>query len=249
MWKIYLGIGGVSLCLIAMHVVCEPSSWRLHLSAIGDSGICAVIVAYIIDRWQKRERDRRASSFLDPYRKEIIFVLERILWLDEHLEDDKFDWNLAELDYWRVEFIEKMGDGLFGRELGGSEAMKWLAEVQNKYMLDSLTKKSEEVRCRVNRLFKIVAVGSPKLLMLRNDLARNKMILESEGIFPREKSESLVEKLEFIHKNMVNENGQCKNYGVIITVAIEALKLLGDNPIERVGLTPCLFSDICTELL
>lgn len=244
--RIYLIIGIISLLLIGVHICVKPDSWVSNISAIGDSGICAIIIAYIIDGWQKRERDKKVVSLLSPYTNELVCVLERILWLDQHLEDDDFDWSLKPIEYWRLEFTLKVGDKVFLEPINGSKVSEYIKGVIAKYNDDSIQKMPRRVRNRVNKLFKIVAAGSPKLLALQNELLHNRIMLCNGGILTVSKCNQIQEELQLIYKSMLNERGVVKNYGVIVNSIISTLDALGNNPIPKHGITPCLYSPECS---
>lgn len=244
--RIYLIIGIISLLLIGVHICVKPDSWVSNISAIGDSGICAIIIAYIIDGWQKRERDKKVVSLLSPYTNELVCVLERILWLDRYLEDDHFDWSLKPIEYWRLDFTLKVGDKVFLEQIKGSDTGKLLKEIVAKYNYDSIQKMPRKVRNRVEKMFKIVAAGSPKLVALQNELMHNRMLLCNDGILTVSKCNYIRNELGLIYKSMLNENGAVKNYGVIVNSIISTLDALGNNPIPKHGITPCLYSPECS---
>lgn len=243
---IYFIIGFISLLLIGLHIYLDPKSWLSNLSAIGDSGICAIIIAFIIDGWQKREKDKKHNSILAPYARELVCVLERIVWLDRHLEDDDFDWSMKPIEYWRLDFTLKLGDKVFSEPINGSYASKFLKEVISKYNYNSIQRMPRKVRNRVDKLFKIVAAGSPKLVTLRNELIHNRLMLCNDGILSISKCNYIQEEIDLIYKGMLNEEGTVKNYGAIVNSIISTLAALGDNSITKHGITPSLYSLECS---
>ena len=73
------------------------------LSGIGCSGIAAAVMAIFLERANaKRECERTAmakSLYFKQLYDQLIMMIERILWLDERLKDDNFNWNLPDQTY------------------------------------------------------------------------------------------------------------------------------------------------------
>lgn len=101
--KMYVITIIVSIILMIPYGLDNSCGWFNLLSGIGCSGVAAALMSIFLDRInEKREQERKdrfISGYFYPLYHELSLFLGRLLWINEHINDDEIICDLP-LDYY-----------------------------------------------------------------------------------------------------------------------------------------------------
>ena len=195
------------------------------LSSVGCSGFAAGIMAIFLENAESiREKKRITKArqiYFDEMNNQLTMTIERILWFDERLQEDNFNWSLNPSEYSSLRY------GLFShsiskeRRVSFQEAEKMLLQMGNKYNLENIRGLSEEQRLKVQKMFQIVATGCSYLLREMSSIIDNKLRLDTEKYISIKESEELSFNISLAAGIMLKTD---KNYDVAIKSLLAAAK-------------------------
>lgn len=204
------------------------------LSGIGCSGIAAAVMAIFLERANaKRERERTAkakSLYFKQLYDQLIMMIERILWFDERLKDDNFNWNLPDQTYSTMSYMVEASRLYKEYSLAYDDAVDKLRSIGEKYNLDNIKRFSEEGVNKVNRLFQIVAASSSYLLNEANAIKNNKLTLDIIDYMSLDENKGIMFDISLFITLMGKPN---KNYQAAVNALIsvtERIREIGQYP-------------------
>lgn len=220
--KIYILTIIISLVLIAPSLFCT-SSVTVVLSGIGCSGIAAAIMAIFIEisnsKREHEKADKAKALYFRQLYNQLIITVERILWFNERLVDDSFNWNLKDNVYFSMDYMAAMRTHYLTSSLSYDEAIERLRGIGERYSLENIKMLDTDEVHKVNRLFQIVAAGASYLLIEANAINNNKLILEIEDYLSIEENKKIMLDISLAFGLMPKTD---KNYKVVIDSLIGA---------------------------
>lgn len=224
--RIYVITIIISVLFLVPALICECPVFDT-LSSIGCSGIAAAVMAIFLERANaKRECERTAmakSLYFKQLYDQLIMMIERILWLDERLKDDNFNWNLPDQTYSTMSYMVEASRLYKEYSLAYDDAVDKLRSIGEKYNLDNIKRFSEEGVNKVNRLFQIVAAGSMYLLNEAKAVKDNKLLLNAENYLSMEENKDIMFEISLSVGLMAKKN---KNYQVAINSLVKVVEKL-----------------------
>ncbi len=207
-----------SLSLIFPYVICNCTVTTI-LSSIGSSGVAAAIVAlYISNKEEKKSNQKLVTArrkYFSKIYKELVFLVQRILWYSERLDDNDFNWNLQISDYLSIQYMCQASTQYPSiKTISNKEAIEILKSIGNKYSFENITKYSESEQFKINKMFNIIAASSIYLLSCANDLKENELTLDKEDYISLENNNIIV---NYIALSISIMNRNVGNYYVAIS--------------------------------
>lgn len=211
------------------------------LSGIGCSGLAAGIMAIFLEL-SEVEREQRSlakarQTYFNEMNSQLIMVIERLLWFNDRLNNEDFNWNLDLAEYSSLRYMIFSQTISQGRVVSFHEAESMLTEIGQKYNLENIKALSDEQRRKVQRMFLIVASSSVHLLREVNTAVNNKLLLNAEEYITIDE----IKKIYFdisLAIGIMQKND--KNYEVAIKSLLNATKKIreiGDyNDSVHIGL-------------
>lgn len=230
--KIYIITIIISTFMIIPSLFLEITPLINMLSSVGCSGLAAAIMAIFLERANEQRELRKSQAAKSLYFKKIydqlIITIEKLLWFNDRLSDESFDWELQDSIYSSMNYMVAMNPQYKERKLSYDDAIIELSKMGEQYNLDNIKLLNEKDRHNVNRMFSIVAAGSIYLIMEANAIKDNKLILAVEDYMDIKENEQLMLDISFSIGLMKNND---KNYYVAIDSLIKAT-----NKLREVGL-------------
>jgi hypothetical protein len=118
-------------------------------------------------------------------------IIEKILWFEGRLGDELFNWELDDATYSTMRYMLEASNMYPVETIKYSDALKRLRVISEKYNSENVQNLCESERQKVNRMFRIIAVGSTNLIAEINNINANKLILEVEEFFSVEENDKL----------------------------------------------------------
>lgn len=192
------------------------------LSSIGCSGIAAALMAIFldikIDNDTKRKIKKAKGTYFHKLYDELVFIMQRILWFEERMNDIDFNWDLPLEEYSSLRYMV-FSSKYPTEELIFSEAVKRLKICSDKYSLENLKLFSIKDREKINKMFSIISASGKFLIEYANNIKQNEIILDIENYLSLDKINSIYFNigisLEIMRKND-------KNYSLAIDLIINA---------------------------
>lgn len=79
------------------------------LSGVGCSGLAAAMMAIFLEigknNQEIQKRQKAKTLYFRRLNDQLTMIIERILWLNDRLDDEKFDWGLEESVYSSLEYM------------------------------------------------------------------------------------------------------------------------------------------------
>lgn len=203
------------------------------LVGVGCSGIAAALMSFALlirDNNAKKEqieRDRRI--FFQGIHSELKYILQKILWYDDRIDDDSFDWSLPDEQYATFRYMlfahEKYKDS---PKLSCDEAKSRLEVITKKYNLDAQRTFDKNMQKKTEKMFRIIYCNSLELSRSLLQLTENKLMLNQIGYISLEEVESLENNVNMAQYIMLHPQ---KNYGVavkLLLIAYEKILEIGN---------------------
>lgn len=204
------------------------------LSGIGCSGIAAAVMAIFLERANaKRERERTAkakSLYFKQLYDQLIMMIERILWFDERLKDDNFNWNLQDDVYSTFGYMAGISSRYQKTSLTYDDAINKLKDIGVKYNIDNIKTIAEPDKYKIKRLFQIVAASSSYLLNEANAIKNNKLTLDRIDYMSLDENKGITFDISLFITLMGKPN---KNYQAAVNALIsvtERIREIGQYP-------------------
>lgn len=225
--KIYIWTIVISLLLLIPACIWEFTPLTI-LSGVGCSGIAAAIMAIFLDSAaQKREEKRKTKAkaiYFRELKEQLKMMIERILWFEERLNDDDFDWSQKPESYSSFRYMIYVSQHYpSGEKISFEEAETRLAGSKDKYSLDQQSKMEPNQLERIQKMFFILAASGMTLLSEANSVKENRIELDAEGYLSLEEIESVHFKISLGISLMCKPN---KNYGAAVESLVLAYKTI-----------------------
>lgn len=216
----------ISLIMIIFSLLFTCSFTNV-LSGIGCSGFAAAIMAIFLERANDKRESEKITKAKALYFKrlydQLIIAIERIIWFNERLKDDSFEWEYSDDVYSTMNYMAAMSEKYPSYSLDYDEAIKKLKDIGERYSLDNIKLLDEKEAHKVNRLFQIVAAGSSYLLKEAKIINDNMLILDIEDYISIEENEKILNDISIAVGLMLKTD---KNYKVAIVSLISAIETL-----------------------
>ena len=222
--KVYIITIVISILIMIPSVFCSNSITTL-LSGIGCSGIAAAIMAIFLD-WtnDKREKQKTKSAkniYFKSINNQLNMLIERILWFDERMDDEDFNWDLPRSQYSSLRYMIFASQISKERTVSYEEAINLLKEIGKKYTLEKQDEMTPEELSKVQKMFLILADSCDFLISEANSIRDNKLALHNENYISLSDTDSLLFCLSLAIGIMFTPK---KNYDLAITEIITAAK-------------------------
>lgn len=186
--KMYVITIIVSIILMIPYGLDNSCGWFNLLSGIGCSGVAAALMSIFLDRInEKREQERKdrfINGYFYPLYNELSLFLGRLLWIDEHINDDEIICDLPLEYYYSKHFMIKYNPKSQScKRLDFQEAEAQIQSLEDKYSTLNMKDMPLEELDRIRRLFLILHSGSLNLVSEVEKLKNNAILLDSEGYF------------------------------------------------------------------
>ena len=227
--KIYLCVIIVSLLFMIPACFYDVGVLTV-LSGIGCSGFAASIMAiYLENATQKKEKDRHQkarTTYFKNLNSQIVMLIERILWIDECMNDSNFNWNHDPMFYSSINYLlsdDYNSKNQNSETISFDEAINRLIGIGRKYNLEQQAQMSNDNIDKVQKMFFILASSSSQLISEVRKVAENKLILSSEEYISLSDIDELCTDISLSVGLMGNPK---KNYEFAISKLIEAAKTI-----------------------
>ena len=225
--KIYIWTIVISLLLLIPACIWEFTPLTI-LSGVGCSGIAAAIMAIFLDSAAKKREDERKTNaraiYFRELKEQLKMMIERVLWFEERLNDDDFDWSQDPESYSSFRYMIYASQRYpSGEKISFEEAEARLNGLRDKYSIDRQAKMEPTQRERIQKMFLILAASGMTLLSEANSVKKNRIELNTEGYLSLEEIESVHFKISLGISLMCKPN---KNYGAAIESFVLAYKTI-----------------------
>ena len=185
--------------------------------------IAATIMAFFIDYTNLKRNLEFQKIYFEEINRKLSILIGRFLWFEEHLNDDKIDWEWDTIKFTKKEFSFYMNDHSQSYFLTFDEAKDKLKEIGNQYSSDSIKRNPDEY-LKVKKLFQIFAYESESLVFELKRFNRDILLLDVNGLMDYEEFSklkvSVLLAINFLHeKDDVN-----LHYGGPIKILIDAME-------------------------
>lgn len=193
------------------------------LSGIGCSGIAAAIMAIFLD-WSndKREKEKTQNAkrvYFSSINSQLNMLIERILWFDDRIDDESFNWGLQRSEYNSLKYMVSASKQITERSVSYEDAVSLLLTVGEKYAHDKLSDLSNEKLVKIQKMFFIIADSCTVLIANTQSIFENKLILDREHYISLEDTDQLRFSIVFAVDIM---SKALPNYKAAITSIISA---------------------------
>ena len=225
--KLYRITAGLSVLLMLPELAWD-CDFVTMLSSIGCSGIAASIMAIYIEinnsKWEKRKLEKAKKLYFRNINNQLSMFLGRILWLDERINDETFNWDLPPEEYSTLKFMiyasKKYPDkGIISFD----EAKERLETIGKKYDLESQKEIPKEKLIKVQKMFGIIAGSSGYLLNEAKEIKDNKLELDVNEYLSLDEIDLLMRNVS-LGISLMNQRG--KNYSVAIKLILQAAEII-----------------------
>lgn len=211
----------ISIMLIVPNFFCNKTIYSI-LSGVGCSGCAAALMAIFLDLKIDKENDKKIKRAKEAYFKktynELVYLIQRILWFEERINDVNFNWMLPIEKYLNLDFLI-FAEQYPREEITFNEAVNRLEKCEEKYSLDKMQLYTDDERQRIDKMFKIISASGENLILCMNMIKQNEIILSAENYLTLEKIDSITFNVILALVLMAKEN---KNYAVAISSIIQA---------------------------
>lgn len=186
--KMYVITIIVSIILMIPYGLDNSCGWFNLLSGIGCSGVAAALMSIFLDRInEKREQERKdrfISGYFYPLYHELSLFLGRLLWINEHINDDEIICDLPLDYYYSKHFMIKFNPNSQSCNcLEFQEAKAQIRSLEDKYSILKMKNMPLEKLDRIKRMFLILHYGSLNLVSEVEKIKNNAILLDSESYF------------------------------------------------------------------
>lgn len=224
--KIYIGSIIVSILLLIPACIWQSTILTV-LSGIGCSGIAAAIMAIFLDSAAlKKENERKSKAraiYFGELKDQLKMMIERILWLDERLNDD-FDWSKDPIVYSSFQYMIYASQQYPHEEkISFEEAEARLNTLKEKYSLDQQSKMPSDQLQKVQKMFLILSASGLTLLSEANSIKERRIELDAEEYLSLSEIDSMCFQISLGVSLMCKPN---KNYGAAVSSLVSAYKTI-----------------------
>lgn len=227
--RIYLITIVVSIGCILPYLLAKENidnTCLIVLSGIGCSGIAAALMAIFLDIKIDNDRKNKINNAKATYFKslynELSTILQRILWFENRLEEDDFDWTFPAETYSTLSYMVSVSN--YPTESITFEDMtKRLEECSQKYGFEKIKTFSPEKQVKIQKMFSIIATSSYYLQLYLKDIKQNKIMLSVEDYLSLDVINDLDREINMALTIMGKPN---KNYGLSITFLKNSLETI-----------------------
>ncbi len=224
--KIYIGSIVVSILLLIPACIWQSTILTV-LSGIGCSGIAAAIMAIFLDSAAlKKENERKSKAraiYFRELKDQLKMMIERILWLDERLNDD-FDWSKDPIVYSSFQYMIYASQQYPHEEkISFEEAEARLNTLKEKYSLEQQSKMPSDQLQKVQKMFLILSASGLTLLSEANSIKERRIELDAEEYLSLSEIDSMCFQISLGVSLMCKPN---KNYGAAVSSLVSAYKTI-----------------------
>ena len=224
--KIYIGSIVVSILLLIPACIWQSTILTV-LSGIGCSGIAAAIMAIFLDSAAlKKENERKSKAraiYFRELKDQLKMMIERILWLDERLNDD-FDWSKDPIVYSSFQYMIYASQQYPHEEkISFEEAETRLNTLKEKYSLEQQSKMPSDQLQKVQKMFLILSASGLTLLSEANSIKERRIELDAEEYLSLSEIDSMCFQISLGVSLMCKPN---KNYGAAVSSLVSAYKTI-----------------------
>lgn len=225
--KLYRITAGLSVLLMLPELAWD-CDFVTMLSSIGCSGIAASIMAIYIEinnsKREKKKLEQARKLYLRKINDQLSMLFGRILWFDERMSDDDFDWRLHPTEYCSLQFMAAASMEYPNKEkIPFEEAKTRLESIGQKYDLARQAKMSQEERIKVQKMFAIISWSSINLINAAKEIGENKLALDINEYLSLQEIDSLISNINN-GISFISQSG--KNYSTSVKMLLQAAEII-----------------------
>lgn len=198
----------VSLILVILPLFCEAGICSI-LSSIGCSALAAAVMALFLERAnavrEEKKKQLSRNIYLRQFNSQITMLIERVIWFDERMDDQAFNWNNEEGTYSTLQFMVWADSRYEERSISFEEAVAILEELERKYSKERMANCSPQEKERIQKLFSIVAVSSKAFVSTAIGIKDDKLILAVSDYLSIGDNESIQFDVQYIIGTMLKK--------------------------------------------
>ena len=176
----------------------KNASWATVIMSVGCSGIAAslmAIILYFFDLNNKKKQLKLYKKiYIIPIQEEILRLFQKILWLEDNIDNPEINWHLNLNEYLKLDFYMYTTKYESKKKYTIDETIKIMNDVSVKYELTHEKQYDEKTR----KAFQIVYGHSKFLGAFLLNLDNNKPLLDWVGVISLEKVETLLRQYSYL---------------------------------------------------
>ena len=176
----------ISLLFVILPLFCEKekSSILSVFSGIGCSAMAAAVMALFLERADtvraKKKKQLARHIFFRQFNDQISMLIERVIWFDERINDQSFNWNRRVEEYSSFGYMVKADHQYKERDISFEEAVEMLKQLSKKYGKEEMLSCSDQEKMIIQRMFSIIAVSSQAFFTVAKGIKKDRLILAVE---------------------------------------------------------------------
>lgn len=230
----------VSLLLVVLPLFCEADVCSI-LSSIGCSALAAAVMALFLERAEAiREIKKKQLSrniYFRQFNSQITMLIERVIWFDERMDDQTFNWNYEEGKYSTLQYMVWADSKYEERNMPFAEAVAILERLERKYSKEQMMNCSPQEKDKIRKLFSIISVSSKAFVTSAIGIKDDKLILAVSDYLSISDNESIQFEVQLIMGTMLKKLDAYNNAISSLIRLAKKVREIGqfDNEI-RIGL-------------
>ena len=209
-------------------------------SSIGCSGFAAAVMALFIELESKKKEKVRLEKVRSVYFRELnnqlTMIIERLLWLEQRLGDNDFDWDLADANYVSFRYMVEMSVKYKSEQVSFEEAVERLNQIGNKYNYENMKNTSDDLKHRIQRMFLIVASSTNYMINEVRSINIDKILLDAENYISIDVNKKLMFNVSMIRSFMMIDTNYKDAIAMLIDVASMIREIGGYSNDVSIGL-------------
>lgn len=191
------------------------------------ASILAVFIEEMNIRQETIEKNKSKKIYFNDINDDFSRIMGKILWFEEHKDDDFIDWN-HNIEY----FLDNKFNFLASKfttpyETSFEEATERLMSISEKYTYDKIIGMSDDEKLKISKMFNIISHDCIDLLIKLKQIENNKIELDIGNYIKLEDLGEILNNMTHCCYIMRNKE---KAYGVGVTLLISSA-----NKMREVG--------------
>ena len=176
----------IIFCLVSICVIVYFSYDKYSVSDIFINIFCSILAASILAvfieerdiRQETSDKNRFKKLYFNDINDEFSRIMGKILWFEEHKEDDFIKWDMNIEYFLNYKFNIFVSNFTTPYEISFEEATKQLMNISKKYKYEKIREMSDDEKLKVNKMFNIISFYCIDLLNKFNLIESNKLELD-----------------------------------------------------------------------
>ncbi len=243
-------IAGV-ICVLVARMPYGVAWGENILDGMGCSCISATVIAFFLDKQQKRRDLKKKSVFLNIYLRDfydgLSMMAQRMIWFYERLEDESFDWSFNPEEYGTLRYMLSVSNQYPSYGLDMDELSEKMIACSNGLALEKVETLTDEQLAVLSKMLKIIVVNSADVAKCSKKIEDDKVMLDRENYVSVKQAEDLLSKISLAF-TILRAHGK-KNYGLAYKMIVQALQSIRELGSYTNNFQVCLQGRISPEEL